>query len=374
MPVRFLHTSDLHLGKRFGNLPEDLRGRLKDARHTAIDRLASQARAHNTDIILIAGDVFDTETPAPAILRQAIASMGSYSDLRWVLLPGNHDSLQAEELWQTVADNKPDNLLLAMSPAPLPLSDQAVLLPAACTTRRPGRDLTAWMSDADTGSAIRIGLAHGAIQTFSEDALATDIIAPDRARLSGLDYLALGDWHGQMRINDRTWYSGTPEPDRFKHNRPGMALIVSINEPGAIPDVTPVQTGLFEWSTLTLDILSGEDPAEALMARLPLSSLRRHILLTIAVSGRANMAGRASLTSTVASVAPEFALANLLTDDLFTDCAIADLDQIDTAGALRHTADTLMAHSTDPALAEDERRIASDALMRLFSYCEDIRV
>ena len=41
---RFIHTSDLHIGKRFGNMPEDLRGRLREARHTVIERLASQAR------------------------------------------------------------------------------------------------------------------------------------------------------------------------------------------------------------------------------------------------------------------------------------------------------------------------------------------
>ena len=43
---RFIHSSDLHLGRRFGNFPEDIRGRLVEARHGAFDRLSSAARDH----------------------------------------------------------------------------------------------------------------------------------------------------------------------------------------------------------------------------------------------------------------------------------------------------------------------------------------
>ncbi|MGO7428472.1 DNA repair exonuclease, partial [Rhizobium ruizarguesonis] len=68
----FLHSSDLHIGKRFGNLPEDLRGRLREARHGVIARLAGAAREHGAGVILLAGDTFDTETPTPAVLRQAL--------------------------------------------------------------------------------------------------------------------------------------------------------------------------------------------------------------------------------------------------------------------------------------------------------------
>ena len=59
----------------------------------------------------------------------------------------------------------------------------------------------------------------------------------DRAATARLDYLALGDWHGTRRIDARTWYSGTPEPDRFKANEPGNVLQVDIARAGAEPIV-----------------------------------------------------------------------------------------------------------------------------------------
>lgn len=368
---RFIHSSDLHIGKRFGSMPEELRGRLRDARHTVLDRLAAQARAGGAGTILLAGDCFDTETPSPAVLRQALAAMAGHAPLRWIILPGNHDSLLADELWVAARNALPANVMLAVEPDPIELEPGVVLLPAPCTTRRPGRDLTDWMDQAATpDGALRIGLAHGAIQSFSEDGVGLDIIAPDRASRSGLDYLALGDWHGQMRLNARSWYSGAPEPDRFKHDGPGRALLVSLTGPGAVPDVVPVETGSFDWRTLPLELLSGDDAATVLTERLPAGSVRRQSLLRVVASGRLRPQARAGLDAAVAAVAPEFAHLVLETEGLATDCESGDLDAIDRAGALRHAADRLLAESVDESRAAGERQTARDALVRLFSYCE----
>lgn len=368
---RFIHSSDLHIGKRFGSMPEELRGRLRDARHTVLDRLAAQARAGGAGTILLAGDSFDTETPSPAMLRQALAAMAGHAPLRWIILPGNHDSLLADELWAAARNTLPANVILAVEPDPIELEPGVILLPAPCTTRRPGRDLTDWMDRAATpDGTLRIGLAHGAIQSFSEDGVGLDIIAPDRASRSGLDYLALGDWHGQMRINARSWYSGAPEPDRFKHDGPGRALLVSLAGPGSVPEVAPVETGSFDWRTLPLDLLSGDDAATVLAELLPVGSVRRQSLLRVVASGRLRPQARAALDAAVAAVAPEFAHLVLDTEGLATDCESADLDAIDRAGALRHAADRLLAESVDESRAAGERQTARDALVRLFSYCE----
>lgn len=366
--LRFIHSGDLHLGKRFGQMPEDLRGRLREARHTVIGRLAEAARSHGATAILLAGDTFDTETPAPDTLRQALAAMAHHAPLRWVMLPGNHDSLQAADLWQQLRRDTPGNVVLATEAAPLSLAPGAMLLPAPCTTRRPGRDLTEWMDGAETADAIRIGLAHGAIRQFAEDAV-PDIIAPDRADRAGLDYLALGDWHGCVTVDARTRYSGTPEPDRFKHDAPGRALLVSIAERGAPPEVEPVATGLFTWATLPLHLLQDDDGAARIAGLLPAGPERRHALIRLAAGGRATLAGLAAMTAAIDQAAPEFAWLELLTEGLETACESGDLDLIDRAGALRQAAETLHAESLDPARPARERDIAAAALARLFAYC-----
>ncbi|WP_417309066.1 metallophosphoesterase family protein [Devosia sp.] len=370
---RFVHSSDLHLGKRFGNLPEDLRGRLREARHTAISRLASAARTHGATHVLLAGDTFDTETPSPAILRQALTEMGLHAPLTFVLLPGNHDSLLADQLWDAAHTAAPQNVIIAGTAEPMSLASHVTLLPAPCTARRPGRDLTQWMMDAPTpDGTLRLGLAHGAIQQFSEDAAASDVIAPDRASRAGLDYLALGDWHGQIAVNPRTYYSGTPEPDRFKHERPGSALLVEIAAPGAPPEVTTVETASFTWRDLPLELLAGETGADTLEPLLPPVPARRQTLLRITATGRTRLADRSALMAAIAALEPDFAHLETDLTGLATDCDATDLDHIDHAGALRTAAEALLAESEDPALSAEARDIARAALVRLFSYCEAI--
>jgi DNA repair exonuclease SbcCD nuclease subunit len=370
---RFIHSSDLHLGKRFGNFSGDLPGRLREARHAVIARLAHHARDHGASAILLAGDTFDTETPAPDVRRQALTEMGHHAPIHWVILPGNHDSLQAAQLWAMLKAEAPPNVTLAVEPQPIELAPGAVLLPAPCTTRRPGRDLTEWMDGAQTPEGVlRIGLAHGAVTTFSEDGNAAEVIAPDRARRAGLDYLALGDWHGAVEVDPRTRYSGTPEPDRFKHGLPGTALLVSLPSPAATPEVKPLETGTFAWHTFDLHLLGEDDPAAALETLLPEPRLRRHTLAHIDASGRCRLAARTDLARAIEKAAPDFAFLELDDSALAAGCEVEDLDRIDRGGALREAANALLAEAEDANLSSAERDTARNALARLYAYAQDV--
>lgn len=356
---RFIHTSDLHLGKRFGNFSGDLPGRLREARHAVIGALAAEARAHDAAAILLAGDTFDTETPAPDIRRQALTEMGKHPAIIWVLLPGNHDSLQAASLWEALRNDAPANVILATDSVPIELADNVFLLPAPCTTRRPGRDLTEWMDAADT--------PEGAIRDFSEDKVASEVIAPDRAARARLAYMALGDWHGTLQVDACTWYSGTPEPDRFKHDSPGEALLVTISDAVATPEIQALPVARFAWRSLGLHLLDGDDPVTALAALLPAGD-RRHTLARVIASGRSRLAARTALVREVAEVHPDFAWLELEDSELATECETGDLDAIDRGGALRDAAEALLAEANDASRSAAEREIAGAALGRLYSY------
>jgi DNA repair exonuclease SbcCD nuclease subunit len=371
--ISFIHSSDLHLGKRFGNFSGDLPSRLREARHSVIDRLAGRAREHGASTILLAGDTFDTETPAPDVRRQALAAMRDHAPLRWVILPGNHDSLQASQLWTTLKGEAPDNVILVVETCPIALGPNAVLLPSPCTTRRPGRDLTEWMdSQATPDGTVRIGLAHGAIRSFSEEEAATDVLAPDRAKRAGLDYLALGDWHGTVAVDSRTYYSGTPEPDRFKHERPGVALLVTIAGHDAPLEVQEVGTASFAWRSLELHVLQGEDPVAMLDKLLLEPRSRRQTLARVLATGHCHLAGRAALTAAIAHAEPDFAFLELDDTGLVTECDVADLDQIDRAGALREAAKALLAEANDESRSAADREIARAALARLYFYAQQV--
>ena len=80
---RFIHSSDLHLGRRFGNFPEDICGRLVEAHHGAIEPLASEARNYEAHHVLITGDFFDIKTPSDRLWRQALSAMALVEQLQW---------------------------------------------------------------------------------------------------------------------------------------------------------------------------------------------------------------------------------------------------------------------------------------------------
>lgn len=136
---RFIHSSDLHLGRRFAAMPEEIRPHLAEARHGAIARLAEAARAHGAAHVLLAGDVFDTPTPSPRVLVQALNAFGAEEALTWWVLPGNHDSLGAEALWAEVA---------------APRSGES----AAARPRRAGRDGRRGLAAARAAAAQVSGL------------------------------------------------------------------------------------------------------------------------------------------------------------------------------------------------------------------------
>ena len=370
---RFLHSSDLHLGKRFGNFPDEPRAALAQARAALPRRLAEAARAQGAAHILLAGDTFDTETPSDRVVRQALTAMAADPALQWWIIPGNHDSLAAEPLWQSLAEHAPPNAHLLTRPAPVEMAPGVTLLPAPAPRRYPGVDLTAWMDGCATADGqMRIGLAHGGVLDFGSDDGSAETIAPDRAARARLDYLALGDWHGVWRLDDRTRYSGTPERDRFKHAGPGVCLAVTLAGPGALPRVAPVTVGQYDWRQPGLAVTPETDALAALDALLPPD--RRDwtdTLVRLDLTGWIRLPERRALLEAIRRIAPEFCHFAVIEDRLQTEFSPAALDEIARTGALRMAADELQRAAGDDAAPGRDRAVAGAALNRLYGLVKE---
>ena len=170
-----------------------------------------------------------------------------------------------------------------------------------------------------------------------------------------------------MSVGPETWYSGTPEPDGFKHDTSAAALIVA---PGQ--SVTRVETGQFRWCSPQLDLLPGDDPAARLAAALPQARARDH-LIRLAVTGRLALSDRAALEAAIANVAPDYGWFSADLARLDVEALPEDLDQIDRAGALRQAAETLLQETRNPALAQADRDLATAALARLYSFAQEVQ-
>lgn len=244
--MRFIHSADWQLGKPFGRFDSETRSALTEARYDAIDAIGKAASASSVKHIVVAGDIFDTEGPTDRTIVQALSRMKRY-DCHWWLLPGNHDFSRNGGLWSRVERRAEDRIHVLSEPQPKEIEPGVWLMPAPLQTRHTVDDPTAHFDAMETpGARIRIGLAHGSVVDFGSQGDAKNLIAPDRAARSNLDYLALGDWHGKLQVNERTWYSGAPEVDRFQRDEPGYCLQVEL-QPDQTPQVTPIRTGRFQW-------------------------------------------------------------------------------------------------------------------------------
>lgn len=368
MSLRILHTADWQLGKPFANVPGDAGAMLREARFEAVRRLAETAREHRVEAVLVAGDVFDSNLVANDTLLRASAAMRAFTG-PWLLLPGNHDPALAAGAWSRLASlGLPENVTVVTEARPIPLADgRLVVLPAPLTERRTAEDVTAWMDEAATpAGAVRVGLAHGCVAGRLPDAAdAENPIAPDRAERARLDYLALGDWHGTLEIAPRTWYAGTPEPDRHKANDAGHALLVELAGPGLPPVVTRLRTARFTWHSLALDCTPCEGgPAEAadrLLAELPepMSAVVRFEL-----TGLVDLACREALERVVERRRAEFRHLELVDDGLAAEPSPDDLLAVGARPVVGRVAQSLLARGQ--AATTEEQATARLALRILW--------
>ena len=372
MTLRFIHTADWQLGKSFGGLPSDLAGELQAARLDLIARLATLSRSKGAAHVLVAGDVFDHERLDKIFLHRALESMNREASVTWLLLAGNHDCARAGGIWERIASiGLPPNVLPLLTPEPFSLSANASLLPAPLTSKNPGRDPTEWMDQAATPpGVVRVGLAHGSVQGFDSEGESSVMIARDRAKSAGLNYLALGDWHGVKRIDDRCWYSGTPEPDRFPNNEPGFALSVTIEGAG-LPQVEKIKTGAFTWvkSVATLRDENALPQIEDGIVRQ--SDAPNRMLCRLSLDGSLSLSGHATLEAWRERVSGKLRHLEIDSGRLLVTPEAQDFETLGSSGPIAEAARTLDAIARDKE--NPEHVAAALALVRLFGFAHEAR-
>ena len=375
MSVAIIHTADWQLGKQFGNVPGDPGAFLRRQRIETVSAIAQLAQERRAAAILVCGDAFDSNTVADATLRKMLTATKQFSG-DWVFIPGNHDPARAASVWtraegllQDQGDAQPNVHFLAHPPKePLILQNGALaILPAVLERNHEAGDLTAWFDQAPTPEgAIRIGMAHGSVREFLPAEEVHNPIAANRAETAQLDYLALGDWHGTRRINDRTWYAGTPEPDRFTSNDPGNVLVVEIEQAGAAPAVEKVPIGKYVWKVIEHSFRSEADLDALTPMANQLGPDPDNVLLRLKLDGIANLELHAQLEDWINKWGAKLCYLEVDKKELLAKPTEDDLDKIARRGFIHTASDRLRDLASDPNKSEREREIANAALMRLY--------
>ena len=369
MAFRFIHTADWQIGKVFRFVDGAAMGGLQLARLDAVGRIGNLADEHNVSHVLVAGDIYDQRTPSPHTRNQVVERLRAYPSVQWHLLPGNHDPYQPNGLWdQLRRRGLPDNIHVHTEPVATVIEqDAAVLLPAPLQHRRTLADPTAWMDNKPSDNGlIRIGLAHGAVYSFdTNENRRPNPIDPARPERARLDYLALGDWHGELQVNERCWYSGTPETDSFQTRGRGTVLLVEIDAPNEIPQVTLLPTGQYLWESLYERVEDLEDVNLLEQKLRNLNDDLNHTLVDLRLYGALSLADMLHFEERIAEgVAAALYHLRIDRDQLFPEPTNDDLDSIDPGGIVRAAADRLRAIAEGSGGGDAD--LARAALHRLY--------
>ena len=268
--LRIIHTADVHLGARHDDLGEQASAQ-RERQFAAFKATVDLALAEKVDLVLIAGDLFDSNVQPRRSVERVAAELKRLAAgrIRTVIVPGTHDAYDRSSIYRAydlkaLSGSTPDDDWVSVLTPELPrihlsACDVVVHGPVFATKRAPHSPLRDLDVAAHKGTATwQVGVLHGSVAIPGKTDRDDVVITTDEIGASGLDYLALGHWHSarQGKSGSVTFaYSGAPEPVALNQDRAGRVLHVQLEDtgPGHTVSVTERAVGKTRFEKLELD-------------------------------------------------------------------------------------------------------------------------
>ena len=266
MSIKILHAADFHLDSAFAGLSgEQAKLRRRESRQL-LERLSNYVNQNDVQIVLLAGDLFDSATTyreTVEVLIDALAGMNA----RVFIAPGNHDFYSARSPYAAL--RWPENVHIfktrEIERLELPELGCAVY-GAAFTDAAQETSLLDGFTAPDDG-LTHLMVLHGDL-TVAEARY--DPVTREQIAASNLDYLALGHTHkfGGVETAGRTAYaySGCPEGRGFDE-LDDKGFLCGTVEHGEV-DIKFVPFAKRHYRILRVDV-TDQKPEDALQAAMP---------------------------------------------------------------------------------------------------------
>lgn len=253
--MRFLHLSDLHLGKRVNEF-----SMLEDQAYI-LKEILNIIDEQKVEAVLIAGDVYDKVIPpaeAVRLLDDFLTRLAA-RELPVFLISGNHDSAERVAFGSRLMSSRQIYLspIFESDVEPVTISDRygeiniymlPFVKPSLVKRVYPEEEIITYQDAVNVAvqhmqidtDKRNILLAHqfvtGAARCDSEELSVGGVDDVDASVFDGFDYVALGHLHGPQKIGKETVrYSGTPLKYSFSEtNHKKTAVIVDVEEKGKI--------------------------------------------------------------------------------------------------------------------------------------------
>jgi exonuclease SbcD len=244
--MKFLHTSDLHIGASKA-LPDYLERQSK-----VIDGIFDVARRHNITTIVIAGDIFDEDVPSKEERDLVQRKLIGYDQAGFNILaiPGNHDmsdmtGYTAIHYLALLHDQGKFINSTIVERTTYRVIDDTLFILVCHTPRKFKEDCARAINDAKDAS---ISLKYKNVVVVVHETIKGSISDTNWRIKGGVDvpkldydgedaqdfdvtYVALGDIHIRQKMAPRTFYCGAPLQIKFGDQWPKGVLIVDTDDP-----------------------------------------------------------------------------------------------------------------------------------------------
>ena len=226
--MRFLHTGDLHLDSAFCSYGARDAARQREDGRRLLARVFDTARAENCQMMLIAGDLFDSRFVSPET-AELFCNLVKESGIPVVVSPGNHDPYTENSFYAKVSATLEDKLYVFSSPE-LQVFDidslRVRVFGYGFTSGALAEDPLVSASVPEDNGYLKIFCGHGEVDNpVSRYAPITSA----ELKEMGFAYSALGHVHSAPEIDERIRYSGFGEGRAFDEIGEGGVWIVDID-------------------------------------------------------------------------------------------------------------------------------------------------
>jgi DNA repair protein SbcD/Mre11 len=240
--LRLLHTADVHLGARHADLG-DRAATQRERQFAAFVATVDLALAEKVDLLLIAGDLFDSNVQPRRSVERAASQLQRLVDarIRIVIAPGTHDVFDRASIYRAydiaaLSGAVGSDLVTVLDPEhpEVHLRSLDVVVHGRCfgTKRAPHSPLQGLDVSKDERATWHVGLLHAALAIEGKTDGDDVVVTTEEIAASHLDYLALGHWHSTSKGKAGKTayaYSGAPEPVALDQDRAGNVLLVSLD-------------------------------------------------------------------------------------------------------------------------------------------------
>ncbi len=297
--LRLLHTADVHLGARHADLGEQAAAQ-RERQFAAFRATVDLALAERVDVVLVAGDLFDSNTQPRRSVERVAAELRRLADgaIRTVVIPGTHDVYDGASVYRAydlaaLAGLPPDaDRIVVLTPerpdVVIRELDLAVHGRVFATKRAPRSPLAGFDVAGDDRATWHVGMIHGSLHIPERTEHDEVVFTSDEVAGSHLDYLALGHWHSTQRgrAGATVWaYSGAPEPVAVDQDKAGNVLLVALEQRDRGRHVAVEERRVGRTRFERLDVAATEIPGQPALVEQIVARADPDLVLDVRVTG-----------------------------------------------------------------------------------------